>query len=381
MALRFPSCPPSVHDGRSLRLLWAAFVGLSWISAVFAHDPGLSTAQIVVSPGRIEIIAGFAPSDARFLIDPQGAAADPFGDLDFEPVRTRLAAAAATLWRVEIDGSALKAANSGADLIAGDNLSLSVSFQTPRGFSLANFESARLGDFPPGHRQFVVVSDPQGLMLAKKLLGQKSRQLSIAVDSRGGITPPPVADATPTWRGFIVLGVEHIWTGYDHLLFLFALLIVCARFRSIVTIISCFTLAHSVTLAAATFGLIELSPRWVEPLIAASIVYVGLENLVRRGAEPAGRWALTFVFGLIHGLGFASVLKDLGVGASGGVTVPLLCFNLGVECGQIAIAAVVLPLIWRARRNSWFARQGVVVTSLAIVALGVFWFAERVGWL
>src|SRR6202008_2061461 len=96
--------------------------------------------------------------------------------------------------------------------------------------------------------------------------------------------------------------------------------------------------------------------RITEPAIAASIVFVGVENLIRRGAEPRGRWALTFAFGLIHGFGFASVLRDLGVGSGGqSIAMPLFTFNAGVEIGQITIAAIVLPIIWQLRKNETFA--------------------------
>ena len=97
----------------------------------------------------------------------------------------------------------------------------------------------------------------------------------------------------------------------------------------------------SLTLALASLDVVSLPSRVVEPLIAASIVFVGVENLWRRGAEPPGRWALTLAFGLIHGFGFASVLRDLGLAsAKGGILMPLLTFNLGVEVGQIAIAEI-----------------------------------------
>jgi len=97
------------------------------------------------------------------------------------------------------------------------------------------------------------------------------------------------ARRSPTFLSFIKLGVEHIWTGYDHLLFLFGLLVVCRSFRSIVGIVSCFKFAHSLTLALATLDIVNLPARLVEPAIAASIVYVGAENLWRRGEEPRGR--------------------------------------------------------------------------------------------
>jgi hydrogenase/urease accessory protein HupE len=188
----------------------------------------------------------------------------------------------------------------------------------------------------------------------------------------------PATQESSTFVAFLKLGVEHIWTGYDHLLFLFGLLVVCARFRAIVAIISCFTLGHSLTLALATLDIVNLPARYTEPLIAASIVFVGVENLVRRGAEPRGRWALTFFFGLIHGFGFASVLRELGVGQSGsGLAMPLFSFNLGVELGQIAIAALILPIIWRMRKNEKFLRLGVPALSAIVALAGLYWFLER----
>jgi hypothetical protein len=180
------------------------------------------------------------------------------------------------------------------------------------------------------------------------------------------------------FSSFFLLGVEHIWRGYDHLLFLFALLIVGARLGSCLLIISCFTLGHSLTLVAATLDWVHVPARYVEPFIALTIVYVGVENLWRQGAEPRQRWLLTLCFGLVHGFGFASVLRDLGVGqGSGGILIPLLGFNLGVEVGQILVAAAVLPLIWRLRKNEKFLRRGVPALSGAVATAGLYWFLER----
>jgi hydrogenase/urease accessory protein HupE len=180
-----------------------------------------------------------------------------------------------------------------------------------------------------------------------------------------------------TW-GFLRLGIRHIWTGYDHLLFLLGLLVVCRTFRSIVTIISCFTLAHSLTLVFATFSWVNLPPRIVEPAIAASIVFVGLENLVRRGEELRTRAAITFGFGLLHGFGFANVLRDLGVGlGETGIAMPLLAFNAGVEIGQVLIACAVLPLLWQLRKSEAFTRRGVPVASGLVAAIGLYWFLLR----
>lgn len=212
------------------------------------------------------------------------------------------------------------------------------------------------------------------------------RAAPVKAEERVNNSPPvktpvvetPSRPAPSTWL-FLNLGVRHIWSGYDHLLFLFGLLVVCRTLRSTVGIISCFTLAHSLTLALATFNLVNLPTRLVEVMIAASIAFVGIENLLRRGAEPKHRWAVTFVFGLIHGFGFASVLRQLGLGGDGahGIALPLFSFNLGVEVGQIALALVVLPVIWKLRKNETFIKRGVPVLSAVVAGTGLFWLLER----
>ena len=174
------------------------------------------------------------------------------------------------------------------------------------------------------------------------------------------------------------MGVKHILNGYDHLLFLFSLLVVSRRWVSSLKVITCFTVAHSITLAAATLGLITIPSRVVEPLIAASIVYVGVENLIR-GDAPKGRGLLTFVFGLVHGLGFASVLRELGVASSpAGLAMPLLSFNLGVELGQLLIALIAMPLLWQLAQRPKLARRTIVVCSILVTLAGAYWFTQRV---
>jgi hydrogenase/urease accessory protein HupE len=184
--------------------------------------------------------------------------------------------------------------------------------------------------------------------------------------------------ASPSFWGFLELGIQHIWTGYDHLLFLAGLLIVCRQLRTVVGIVTAFTVAHSLTLGLAATDVVNLPDRVVEPLIAASILFVGAENLLRRGAEPKGRWAVAFVFGLVHGFGFASVLRELGLGSNGrSITLPLFSFNLGVEVGQITIAAIALPVIWQLRKNPGFVRRGVPIISAIVAAAGLYWLLER----
>jgi hydrogenase/urease accessory protein HupE len=197
------------------------------------------------------------------------------------------------------------------------------------------------------------------------------------------VSPPPetarraVSAQGSSFMTFLKLGVEHILTGYDHLLFLCGLLLVCRRFSTMAAIITCFTLAHSITLALAALDLVNISGRIVEPLIAASILFVGMENLLRRD-EPKWRWALTFAFGLIHGFGFAGVLKEVGLGSAGrALIVPLFSFNLGVEVGQIAVTAIVLPLLWWLRRFPAYERYGTKAISAVIALTGAYWLFER----
>lgn len=180
---------------------------------------------------------------------------------------------------------------------------------------------------------------------------------------------------TPLWRRlvkFLKLGVEHIFLGYDHIAFLIALIVV-SRFRELVAIVTSFTVAHSITLILAVLVIERLPVRLIEIAIAATIVYVALENLWVR--HPRHRWALTFVFGLIHGFGFANVLREMSLPASGLVRC-LLAFNVGVELGQLAIVVALLPLAWWLGR--WrHGRRVVVGVSLLLALFGAAWLIER----
>jgi hydrogenase/urease accessory protein HupE len=181
-----------------------------------------------------------------------------------------------------------------------------------------------------------------------------------------------------SFSDFLKLGLVHIFTGYDHLFFLFGLLLVCRRWAEVVAIITAFTVGHTLTLALATLNIINLSPRLTEPAIALTILLVGAENCWRRGRPPKARWIVTLFFGLIHGFGFANVLRDLGIGVGGGtIALPLFGFNLGVEIGQILFAAVVLPLVWWLRDKPAFEQRWVPGLSAMVALAGLYWLIER----
>lgn len=177
---------------------------------------------------------------------------------------------------------------------------------------------------------------------------------------------------------YVNLGLEHILTGYDHLLFLLALLIAAERFTVILKIITAFTIAHSITLCLAALGLVPVYPKWIETGIALTICYVAIENFFVKSFR--WRWVLTFIFGLIHGLGFASAISEIGFHQSYLVT-SLVSFNVGIELGQLGVVAILLPLFTQLRRRgtvyTWFFRG----TSACIFIVGLYWVVQRLGWM
>ena len=181
---------------------------------------------------------------------------------------------------------------------------------------------------------------------------------------------------------YLQLGVEHILLGIDHLLFVLALILLSSNTRQLVLAITAFTVAHSVTLAAATLGLVNVPPPPVEAAIALSIAFVALEIVRAREGEPgiAARapWVVAFAFGLLHGFGFAGALSEVGLPA-GHIPAALLFFNFGVEIGQLLFIAMVLSLtaLFRLARNP-LPRWATVAPAYLVGSLAMFWVIERV---
>ena len=181
---------------------------------------------------------------------------------------------------------------------------------------------------------------------------------------------------TPQSAGsFFLLGVEHIATGYDHLLFLLALILCGGNLVSLLKIITAFTLAHSITLGAAALDIITLPSALVEAVIALSIAYVAFENLFPRFAV-SHRWHISFLFGLVHGFGFSSVLKEIGL-PKDSLIWSLLNFNLGVEAGQLIAVMITVPLLIQLRKTSW-EKPVVQRLSQLVLLIGLLLFTERV---
>jgi hydrogenase/urease accessory protein HupE len=175
---------------------------------------------------------------------------------------------------------------------------------------------------------------------------------------------------------FVQMGIEHIWLGYDHLAFLFTLLLTTRKGADIVKIVTSFTVAHSITLGLAAMGIVAVPSRWIESVIALSIVYVALENQWAHTKNLSRRWIVTFYFGLVHGFGFAGALADADIPRDD-LLVSLVSFNAGVEMGQLVIVGVLLPLLLWITRFQWhvWVVRGV---SVLIGILGLIWFVQRV---
>ena len=313
-------------------------------STALAHDPGLSAAEVRVMEDRIVAEVSFAPQDLAGI----------------QPLDSHLLTIANDDGKLELRSVTRKPSD-------GTSVHFLLEFSNSNATALT-ITAPVLANLPRGHKQFCSVYDQQDRLLTERMLSADSNELGIDLRTTSTHNRSVVH--------FFTLGVEHILKGYDHLAFLLALLIGGGALRRNAKIITSFTVAHSLTLALATFRLIDIPPAIVEPLIAASIVFVGLENLFRR--RLAARWLVTFLFGLVHGLGLATALQDLGIGGLGvQAAIPILSFNLGVELAQISIAALVSPLVWRLEQRPAFALKHVPALSLVITLAGVYWFLVR----
>lgn len=210
--------------------------------------------------------------------------------------------------------------------------------------------------------------------LAEAMFTASSRVWEFSLEGPATVLDP---SRKPLWGNaseFILLGIEHILTGYDHIAFLLALIVIGLSVREALKIITAFTVAHSITLLLAALQIVSLNSRFVEIVIALSICYVALENLFRK--EVNYRWLLTFGFGLIHGFGFASGLQELIEGKSD-LLVSVLSFNIGVEAGQLLIFFFLLPVLYLLGRKMEL-RKVTVCASVAVFVFGAVWLVERV---
>jgi hydrogenase/urease accessory protein HupE len=326
---------------------------LTLATSVSAHDPGLSSLRLTASANHLEAKLTFSRSELAPLAT----------SLD----RPALEKLGSSLVEIESGGSSLPSHIEAIEINESSNaIHFTLTFPNARG-SLLSVRSMLLSRLALGHRQFASLVDADGRVLHEQLLDARNSEFQASVSAARSVLG--------TFLQPLTTGIEHILTGYDHLAFLLALLLAATSVREVTRIITSFTIAHSITLAMAALDVVSITSIVVEPLIAVSIVFVGIENLLR--SQPRGRWMLTFGFGLIHGFGFASALKEMGIGRGLQAAVPLLSFNLGVEAGQLAIAAAVLPLIWMLRRRPTFVIRLAPACSLLIALAGGYWLLVR----
>ncbi len=227
--------------------------------------------------------------------------------------------------------------------------------------------SAELFPYDPNHQTFLNFYESD--LTAQAILGGDDTSYEYFVGSRQG-----------RWavvQKFVPAGVHHILIGPDHLMFLIGLLLLGGSAKQLLAVVTAFTLAHSITLSLAVLNVVTPPGRLVEPIIALSIVYVGVDNLMSRGGKDVRVW-IAMIFGLIHGFGFASVLREMGL-PSGALGWSLFSFNLGVEFGQLAVVLAVAVMLSAIRARSAVVGERVVVAgSIVVIAAGAFWFVERV---
>ena len=313
-------------------------------------------------------------ADADSLLDPATAAR----------YRDALVALLGPRLRLALDGNPATITWGAIDVVP-DRQSLKLAFTVSGGRPGHIAIDAHLFPYDPIHQTFINIYEDGTL------------KLQAILDASHGDTAYYSGSTQGRWavvRTFVVSGIEHILIGPDHILFLIGLLLLGGTFSRLALIVTAFTIGHSITLSLAALDIVSPPAQLIEPLIALTIVVVGADNLLvlkqkknlsapsaqsaALGSETDLRPWLAVAFGLIHGFGFAYVLKEFGL-PQAALGWSLFAFNLGVEIGQLLIVAVVAGLLIAVRRRSeGLAHQLALVGSIAVIAAGTYWFVQRV---
>jgi hypothetical protein len=344
------------------RLLAAALTALPILA--LAHQAGLSYGSFALEEDRLDLVLRL-PAAELAAAWPDAAPDDLRDGVPEDLARALLATVAVT------QGASACASTQGVgQLEPPDGVRLSAKFRCPREGEPVEVRLGFVSRMLPGH-----------VHLAKALVGGSEEE--VVVDSRHEAFRVEAGSASWAQAArFVRLGIEHIFSGWDHVVFLLGLLLAGGRLRDVVRVVTSFTVGHASTLALATFGVVTPPAGLIEPLIAASVIYVGLENLLdlRRGvARHSRRWPIALAFGLVHGFGFAGALGELELGRTGLATA-LFSFNLGVELGQAAIVALAFPVLACLRRRPAFDAAGLPVGSAMVGCAGLVWLVGRIPW-
>jgi len=358
---------------RTLRLV-ALFWALRALP-LFAHDPGLSTANIRLQRDALDIALVLSVRDAGQLVN-----LDPNGDGQSTPRELRAAESALAAkvmeyleFRIDDRSVAIVRAKCSFDKSGNVTLRLVVPGRPEAGFKM---RSSIIALLPAGHRQFLSGEDAKGRLLAERLLSANCDSATIHLEPAG------IGSGDSSFLDFLGLGFKHILGGYDHLLFLIALVLATATVWDLVKVVSAFTLAHTITLTLSVLNFVRLPSNFVEPMIAGSIVIVALTNVFYpKRSRGRVRLVTAFLFGLFHGLGFAGGLLSVTQGTAAlAVFMAIAAFSLGVELGH---QMIVLPLFCGLRLvrsacaddagRERFATAALRAGSLFICAAGWFY--------
>ena len=378
---------------RAMFGLWVLMAALLGSSAALAHSSSNSYLTLSAPAGSLTWRADLHLRDVDLIFDLD---ADRDGQVTWGETHLRQAELASWLEQgLQLSAAGQKCPLGKADLQASqhaDGTYLSAQW-TPNCPGLSNLASANLS------LRYDLVFAQDSLHRGLLKVDLPDLQTSALLSPERPEAQVSRADSS-AWRVFgryILEGVWHIWIGIDHIVFLLSLLVLAPLLPSrqritqwpaaqqarpvlmdVLAVVTAFTVAHSITLGLTIMEWLTPPPDLVEPAIALSVVLAALNNLL--GINSLKRWRLAFVFGLVHGFGFASVLLDLGLPASA-LVAALGGFNVGVELGQLAIVGVFLPIAWLLRHTRFYRWVIVAGGSAAIVVLGLFWTLDRIGWL
>jgi hydrogenase/urease accessory protein HupE len=343
-----------------------------------AHDPGLSSANVTVGNQQIDVLLGFAQKDVESMLAADTNAAGIDTSKDFAAIRSELESVATNEFSLYWGKQRVIPDQTTARQKDAQNIEISLHFQRPNSGE-ALLVSTLIERLPLGHRQFLSVQTASGADLGQVMLSAKEDSLQIDLPA---VTVYSVAsNKSYSFFAFLKLGVEHIWLGVDHLLFVFGLLLLVKSRWMLLKTVTAFTVAHSITLALATLGYAHLPGPLLNAAIALSILILGVE-IVRSGSGETSitiqhPWIVAFAFGLLHGFGFASGLSALGLPAAN-IPLALVMFNVGVEIGQLSFVLLILLLerSFRQLEIRW-PRWVQALPGYTVGSLGAFWTIQR----
>jgi len=339
----------------------------------FAHTVGISRGDYLLQGNVVALSATFSKAELALAVPALERDDAPPGSYGPE-ARAALAAWALAGYSVSASEQPCRAGDVRIDASEGDGVQIALVFtcvEKPRRLQVkADWVTALSG----GHRHIAHVVWEGGSREIVVHRGAAAFEVEVPSEPIDEQASPAKTAWLGQLRTYVGMGIEHILTGYDHLLFVVGLLLVFGPLRSLIAAVTAFTVAHSLTLGLATVASLSPSPRLIEPLIALSIAYVGVENWFV--GDAVGRWRLTFVFGLIHGFGFAGALREVAI-PEGDLVLALFGFNLGVESAQLAVMALVLPILLVSRSRGWLSARAARLLSVPIAVMGFVWFVAR----